>query len=570
MRKLNRKKTSIKKTSIMKKSRQGLATLVVSPLWVSVALASPPDAGQTLQQLQQEPPSLPKTDSLLITTPQTHIDTPPGGPKVAVSSIRFIGHTLFSEAELTAVLGEQALAQAYDLAGLRQLAERISQFYREQGYPFARAFIPAQNLTKGLLTIEVLEGRYGQVSVVSEQAALQRQASRFLARLVPGNVMESRALERASLILSDQPGVKVSPIIQPGSQTGSGDLIVDVQRDRLLSASLGVDNHGNRYTGKHKVKANVNLNSPFMLGDQVTLNIMASDYQDSSGLLFGGVGYNLPLNGDGLRANISYSHTYYQLGKDFKDTDADGVADTYLAGLSYPLIRSQQTNLNLSLSAQYKALNDDPGNRASRTKKHSVSVPLALSFDTRDAFAGGAVTFGSVSWTKGDLALDNTLKANDANNTRGAFDRFNLDLARLQSLPSNLNLYVRGSVQWANKNLDSSEGFGIGGIAGVRAYPTGEGYGNLGWVMQSEVRYNWNAYVSPYAFYDVGSSTANHTSVQNNPVKDLSGGGMGLRVNYKAWSADIAAAWRIHGGRPADAQTPDETPRIWFNINYQL
>ncbi|MDY0135525.1 MAG: ShlB/FhaC/HecB family hemolysin secretion/activation protein [Thiomicrospira sp.] len=554
----------------MNKSSQSLAALLASPLWVSVALATPPDAGQTLQQLQQEPPSLPKTDSLLITTPQTQIDTPPGGPKVAVSSIRFIGHTLFSDEQLIAVLGEQALGQAYDLAGLRQLAEQISQFYREQGYPFARAFIPAQNLTNGLLTIEVLEGRYGQVSVISEEEKLQRYAQRFLAGLVPDTVMESRALERATLILSDQPGIKVSPIIQPGSQTGSGDLMVDVQRDRLLSGSIGADNHGNRYTGKHKVKANLNLNSPFMLGDQFTLNVMASDYQDSSGLLFGGVGYNLPLNGDGLRANISYSHTYYQLGKDFKSIDADGVADTYLAGLSYPLMRSQKTNLNLSLSLQHKALNDDPGNQAARAKKNSVSVPLTLNFDTRDAFGGGAVTFGSISWTKGDLSLDNTLKAGDVNNTRGAFDRFNLDLARLQSLPSNLNLYVRGSVQWANKNLDSSEGFGIGGIAGVRAYPTGEGYGNVGWVTQTELRYNWSAYLSPYVFYDVGSSTANQTSVGDNPVKDLSGSGFGLRVNYKGWSADLAAAWRINGGRPADAKTPDETPRIWLSINYQL
>ncbi|MGE4502764.1 MAG: ShlB/FhaC/HecB family hemolysin secretion/activation protein [Thiomicrospira sp.] len=554
----------------MNKSSQSLAALLASPLWVSVALATPPDAGQTLQQLQQEPPSLPKTDSLLITTPQTQIDTPPGGPKVAVSSIRFIGHTLFSDEQLIAVLGEQALGQAYDLAGLRQLAEQISQFYREQGYPFARAFIPAQNLTNGLLTIEVLEGRYGQVSVISEEEKLQRYAQRFLAGLVPDTVMESRALERATLILSDQPGIKVSPIIQPGSQTGSGDLMVDVQRDRLLSGSIGADNHGNRYTGKHKVKANLNLNSPFMLGDQFTLNVMASDYQDSSGLLFGGVGYNLPLNGDGLRANISYSHTYYQLGKDFKSIDADGVADTYLAGLSYPLMRSQKTNLNLSLSLQHKALNDDPGNQAARAKKNSVSVPLTLNFDTRDAFGGGAVTFGSISWTKGDLSLDNTLKAGDVNNTRGAFDRFNLDLARLQSLPSNLNLYVRGSVQWANKNLDSSEGFGIGGIAGVRAYPTGEGYGNVGWVTQTELRYNWSAYLSPYVFYDVGSSTANQTSVGDNPVKDLSGSGFGLRVNYKGWSADMTAAWRINGGRPADAKTPDETPRIWLSINYQL
>jgi len=38
-------------------------------------------------------------------------------------------------------------------------------------------------------------------------------------------------------------------------------------------------------------------------------------------------------------------------------------------------------------------------------------------------------------------------------------------------------VYGRVSAQWASKNLDSSQKFGLGGPNGVRAYPSGEGYG---------------------------------------------------------------------------------------------
>jgi hemolysin activation/secretion protein len=225
----------------------------------------------------------------------------------------------------------------------------------------------------------------------------------------------------------------------------------------------------------------------------------------------------------------------------------------------------------LSGTLQHKNLNDDLGNNATSNQKTSNSIPLGVSFDSRDSFGGGGITFGSVMWTKGSLELNDALKANDTNtNTHGDFDKANLDLARMQAVQDKLALYVRGSAQWSNKNLDSSEGFGIGGISGVRAYPTGEGYGNVGWVTQTELRYTLNENFAPYAFYDVGSSTTNQTTVAANPIRDISGAGIGLRYTQDVWSSDISAAWRMNGGRPSDASTPDDAPRLWASVRYQM
>jgi len=81
------------------------------------------------------------------------------------------------------------------------------------------------------------------------------------------------------------------------------------------------------------------------------------------------------------------------------------------------------------------------------------------------------------------------LKANDVNNTDGSYNKLLLDVARIQSLPADFSLFIRGSVQTSSKNLDSSEGFGIGGMSGVRAYAGDAAFGNIGWLAQTELRY---------------------------------------------------------------------------------
>ena len=52
-----------------------------------------------------------------------------------------------------------------------------------------------------------------------------------------------------------------------------------------------------------------------------------------------------------------------------------------------------------------------------------------------------------------------------------------------------LDLQILGSMQLANKNLDSSEKFTLGGIGGVRAYPSGEASGDEGRKISFDLKY---------------------------------------------------------------------------------
>lgn len=542
----------------------------LTPVAAAILLAGPafaqqaPDAGRLLQEntapaLRAPSPS----PAIVISTP---VQTPlSGGMTVQLSAITISGNTLFTEQDLLAVLGD-IYAQSYDLAGLAELAQRLSLHYQSAGYPFARAYLPAQSISDGKLRIEVIEGRYGEVTAQGEPA-FTSSAQRFLSPLRPGEVISSRSLERATLLLNDQPGSKTVPLIRPGQEIGTGDLLVDVQRHQPYSGDVGIDNQGNRYTGRYRSHLNLNANSPFTLGDQLTLQSLRTD----EGMWFGALGYNLPLTANGLRGRIGYTHSYYALGSDFSSLNASGTADIFSAGLSYALLRSQQANLSLSGGLDHKRLHDVQRTAGTDGEKSSYVLPLSLNFDARDRLGRAGLTYGTLSWSIGQLSLGNALAATDKTTARSAgnFNKLNLDVARIQSLTERIDLYGRLASQWTGENLDSSEKFGLGGANGVRAYPSGEGYGDAGWLAQAELRYAMGA-SAPFAFFDTGSVKINQRPwATTDNHRSIAGGGLGLRYVRGLWSSSMTVAWRTDGGQ-ARSDKSAGSPVLWATLQYRF
>jgi hemolysin activation/secretion protein len=531
-----------------------LMASALAAIGLPVAAQVAPDAGRTLQEMAPAPLPPQPSPGIDIQVPAGDA-TAPGGAQAVVQSVRFSGNTLFDNATLENQLGEFT-SRSFDLAGLRGLASDITAFYQHHGYPFARAFLPAQPLETGQLHIHIVEGRYGQVRALGDPT-LARQGQRYLSALTPGAVIESASLERASLILSDLPGIQAAPVVRPGEQVGTGDLDVHLKRGPRYTGDVGVDNHGNYYSGQLRARASLNVNSPFMLGDQI--NLRAIYTQDT--LWMGSLGYSAPLGASGLRGNLSYTQTHYDLAHGFEGNK--GIARISSAGLSYPLLRSQARNLSLTAAVQHKNLYNSYFYGASADKYSSMTLPLGLSFDARDTIGGGGVTYGGLTWTHGDLRKNDPVR-------KGSFDKLNLDLMRLQALPGNLTLYARVSGQWAGKNLDSSETMFLGGPSGVRAYPTGEAGGDMGWLAQIELRYQAGMF-SPYVFYDHGRIKVNakpEKVAMPSPDLHRSGAGVGVRVNRGPWSLDGVLAWRIKGGQPTSDTHADPKPRLWLTASY--
>lgn len=553
-----------------KHANKTILSLVVSLFilgsgFIAAQVPQIPDAQRLLQEaLTQEFPAP-------LTVPieaQSLSDVTPGGAQVRVSTIEFEGITQFSNDELLSVLGEEALGQEYDLGGLRALANEISQFYRDAGFVFARAFIPAQTLTDGLLKIQVLEGRFGEVLVDSDDEVTIERVARYLSPLEPGAVIDNRTLQRTFAVLGDVPGLEVVPLINAGQTAGTGDVLVLANTDKTNSLRFTVDNHGNRSSGVYRGSFLFTTPRILQFGDSLSITGLASNDEQLGLISFD---YSWPIGGAGVRAAASHSRTSYNLGNLSEAiSETKGGSENFGFRLTYPLVRTDTRDIQLNVAHQRKWLRTDTTFVSDQLRSERVEtslLPVGATWQERDSWLGGGLTQASVTWTLGYTKREAqvTLFADDV--THRDFFKTEIQAFRLQSLPFDrldARLFALVSTQFANRDLDSSEQFSLGGANAVRAYPQGESSGSQGWLTQLELRASLGA-VEPFVFYDSGHILGSDEEASST----LQGAGVGLRANWHSLNGNFAVAWKVD---PQDATSDQRqrNPRAWFSLNYQL
>jgi len=522
----------------------------------------PPDAGRTSQELQARPPppakSMPHLD---IEQPTRAPLAAPAGLKIQVTGFRITGARLYPESELQALL-QGAVGRELGLAELETEAARITAYYRARGYPFARAYLPAQDIKDGTVEINVLEGRYGKISINNKTAVPDRLMSAALNDIQPDAVIAAASLERGLLLLSEIPGVEVKSTLTPGASVGTADLVAEAVPGKRFSGSLDADNYGNRFTGEYRLGASLNFANPTHLGDLLTLRALSS----GDGLHYARLGWQAPLGGQGTRGGIAYSDMGYKLGRDFASLDAHGSARIGTAFVQHPFIRSRAANLYGQASYDHKRLDDRIDTTATIAQKTLRNWTLVLNGDRRDDWLGGGVTSASIAWTTGKLGIDNAAAAAIDDTTArsaGRFDKYSLAASRQQRLSDATSLIISYNGQFAGKNLDSAEKFSLGGAFGVRAYPQGEASADEGHLLNLELRHVLRETWQAVAFVDAGSARINKIPwLADTNTRHLEGAGLGLNWASDGWSVNSVLAWKLGSAQPTSDK--DRTPRFWL------
>lgn len=535
--------------------------LVVLPF--SVAAQDRPDAGRAIQDLDPGTLQLPEPQRLELNLPDAPADAPtPGGPTLEVKEFTFEGNQAISDAALQEALMELT-GRTLSLGELQEAAHRVTRLYRERGYPLARAYVPAQEIDGGVVRIAVLEGRLGEVEV-SNTAGLRGAALNPLNALKSGEAVRSSDLERSLLLLQATPGIEVRSTLRPGSQTGETDLLVALSEGRRLTGRVEADNHGNRYTGQYRLSGSLYGNNLLGLGDQLSLRAMATNEEQ----YYGRLAWQLPVGPWNTQLGASYSHLAYELGKDFSDLDAYGTARIASVYAIQPLMRSRTFNLDARLQYDHKRLQDNIKALDQRYGKRSEVTTLGVAGDSRDGLGGGGITRFALSWSVGQLRIEDPqqrLIDDLTAQSRGSFQKVEASVLRLQRLTDRWSLLGQAQAQWAHDNLDSSEKMSLGGANGVRAYPQGEATGDQGWLTRLELRYavaqNWQA----STFVDHGEVRINRRPwTDEGNRRSLSGAGLGLGWADGGWQAQASVAWRVGGEKAASA--PDRNPRLWVQV----
>jgi hemolysin activation/secretion protein len=488
--------------------------------------------------------------------------------KITLKAIHITGNTLFTAAELEALVSDLVEGE-HSLSELNAGAARITAYYREHGYVVARAYLPAQDIKDGIVTINVMEGLVGQVKMHNQSLVADGTTQSYLSEVKPGAALQGSQVDRAILLLNDTAGVGgARATLQPGASVGTSDLLIELDPGKAYSANIEADNYGNRYTGENRLGAALALNSPFNVGDQLTLRALGSD----GGMTYARLAYQLPLGGDGWKLGTAYSSTYYKLVQEFASLQAHGTAISSSVYVTYPMVRSQVNNLSATLTYEGKELADFTDVPVSSSNKKVQLVNLGFAGNHQDALLGGGVTSFDLAIVSGMLDMDATSLATDATTakTKGGFAKLGYNFNRLQRLSDQTTLSLAISGQQTDDNLNSSEKFSLGGATGVRAYPQGEGSGDQGWLSTLEVRHALLSGLQGVVFYDAGGVLTNRKAYAAGVnSRDVSGAGVGVNVQYKAAQLKTFVAWQTGAGGQSQSEpvTVNKNPRGWVQVS---
>lgn len=494
----------------------------------------------------------------------------PEGRKFTLKSIRFAGNESLPSDALLPLVADK-IGQEVSINDLNAMGARVAAAYRERGYPLAQVVIPPQDVTQGDVLFTVLEGKIGRVRLtVAPGAPIKESMVRArLAAIEPGKPLKQADLERTMLLLSDLPGIRVSSALETGSTPGTVDLGVTVEPVRRWNFAVAVDDYGAEPAGRWRLGAVGRLASPFGIGDNLDLNLLAAERADT---VYGRIGYDAPVNAYGTRAGIAYSHLYYYLGQNFSALDAHGEADVVTASVSHPLIRSRSQNLLLRGALEYRSLTDKIGSVSFENPQKLYVASVGLSYESRDSFLGGGFNSADVQLSFAHLNIDSALAESIdqgpfGRHAQGNSVRLTMQANRLNAITRNTSFFVGMSGQWANQNLDSSSRITLGGPRAVRAYSPSEAVVDEGLIGTAQLRYAVIPSLTLSAFFDIGVGRYNARSIPGQGANRVTRSGAGIGAFWSGpygITVDGSIAWRTTG---PDTTGDDKLPRVYVQVS---
>lgn len=474
--------------------------------------------------------------------------------------------------ELTRIL-QDGMGENKTMTQLNVTLNSLTRYCRQHGYPAAAAYVPPQTSTDGMITIKIIPGRYGEIKFDNQTKMKKSVVQGFVNGLKPGDVIRTKNLETALYTLSDISGTRAVGVLSPGKELGTSDLTVRLEKGKGSNTILYVENYGSQNTGRYRYGLQHNIYDVGGTGGKLSVGTMVSN----GGLHNYYANYEALIGHGGTTLGFGYSRMDYEVGGILKALEANGVASTISLFGSRPLYHYTGRGMNVSYGYDYRKLEDNIDKFNRKGKKHSHSVRAGV-----DGFVRGdgyTVNYDAklITGTVG-MDSDDSRTLDIGANTAGRYTKLEAKATAVKSLGHRADVLVKASGQLASRNLDGSEEIYLGGANGVRAYPQGEGSGDVGIMGTVETRFYTNVPGLVFStYFDMGhvqyrkDGGLERLGSVTNPGKFSSGmtlKGWGVGLSYTKsndWFARLDYARRI-GGDPNLSEAAKANGRIWFML----
>ena len=458
--------------------------------------------------------------------------------------------------------------QCLGVAEVEQILGEITKDYITRGLITARAYLPAQDLSRGTLTILVLEGKIESIEI---DDAGRRSINPRTVFPAPGELLNLRDFEQGIDQVNKLSSNNATLDIQPGEQPGASRIVIRNTPSFPLHASLSADNTGSDSTGRNQLGAALSADNLLGLNELMLFSYRRSQPNDNARK--GSVSKSLVFAVPYRYATVSYSgsraHFTSSVALPSGDTlPFQGESKSDALRAEHLVFRNQSTRQTLSAMLTVKDTQNFLAGNFLGVSSRTLSV-LDIDSSTSTDLLGGALTL-DVGYAQG---LKTAGALHDAGGIpdsapRAQFGKFKYGLNWLRP-------FQAGSVravwttsltgQHARDVLYGSEQILIGGLYSVRGFVNNTLSGDNGWYVRNELAAYpvlplMNLPVRAYAGVDYGRVSNRAPGV---PEGTLSGWVVGASVNWKGMSIDISNTHAMH--QPGFFTR--EGSRTWIRLN---
>ncbi|MBO9537057.1 ShlB/FhaC/HecB family hemolysin secretion/activation protein [Herbaspirillum sp.] len=405
-----------------------------------------------------------------------------------------------------------------------------------------------------------------------DQATLNTILADAGSDIAEGGLLDTEKIEnriRRRIYLKD---VDLRAVLVPvGIDLVDVKIIVAAKPGMPIGLVAQADNYGGRTYGRNRYTLGISLPDRIVPGDQfdaMTIN--------SANMNYGRLSYEIPVVPLGARLDVSGAIMDYRA-----PSGEQGRTTMLGAGLSYPLHMGDRSQWIGQLHYQRRQQTDrleSFGNIADKSTD-SVRGALGLRYYPSPAqvvYFDPAVTVGRLDLSGLPSALEqDQLTAR----TNGTFAKLEWEAGwnMLFGPGGKFDARINAMGQWANKNLDQSEKFALGGPRRIRAYGSSEGLGDEGFIFNTELGYRPSQWLRTFSFYSIGRirryvSPWAADSIPNRYT--LQGAGVGLSVTYGQMVGSLAYSRQI-GSNPGlssnglDSDGTSDRHRLWFTLTFR-
>lgn len=468
---------------------------------VAMAAAPPPPAaaaqGEQIQRQQQE--QIDQDQTRILTSPrgQTVIEVPTHPPAVVpkgacqlIETINFLHAPRMSDKD-KATLTKPYLNRCLGLGDVENLLSDITRFYIDKSEPTTRVYIQPQNLAKGVLVLEVVEGKVEKIELDNKGVHGVNLTTAFGARA--NTVFNLRVFEQGLDQVNRLASNHATLDILPGSAPGESVIQIRNTASAPLHVSASYDNTGQPSTGRNQGAVSLIGDDFFGLNDQIsyTRRQTIPDGRPNADSRSNSVLVSVPYNALTLTVGASDSDYTSQTvtggGTVFVLT---GYNRNIFGELDAAVWRSRTSKLDLSATITSKLNRNFIDGAYLSVSSRSLTI-LDLWADYTTVVGHGSVKLG-VGWSQGLDALG-ALKDPSGTPADSAHAQFGKLQARAYlSLP--FKLAGQGFVftseaqgQYALKPLYSSEQIVVGSPYTVRGFLEGSVIDDRGFYAQNDL-----------------------------------------------------------------------------------